>query len=194
MIRTSGDSSSRSSSTRTSRWPWGRYRLEKKIFCLVKNIKHTWLLSAGCGAVLREVRVCEARPRAPLLCVRRVRAQDGPPLPLGQQLCRLLQLQGEYWPLIGPHTHTQCNTAFWLVQYFVLFLLYGLTYCLFVALSSLKYFLRFWTQSIGSEGDNFKLSMKTEMVYLFLFQVMESSIFCFCFSCLQCSVYLYVRC
>ena len=32
-------------------------------------------------------------------------------------------------------------------------LLYGLLYCLFVALSSLKYFLRFWTHTMGSEGE-----------------------------------------
>ena len=78
----------------------------KKYFVLLKILNTLDSMSAGCGAVLREVRVCEARPRAPLLRVRRVRAQDGPPLPLGQQLRRLLQLQGEYWPLIGPHTHT----------------------------------------------------------------------------------------
>ena len=38
-------------------------------------------------------------------------------------------------------------------KFFVLFLLYGLLYCLFVALSSLKYFLRFWTHTMGSEGE-----------------------------------------
>ena len=38
-------------------------------------------------------------------------------------------------------------------KFFVLFLLYGLLYCVFVALSSLKYFLRFWTHSMGSEGE-----------------------------------------
>lgn len=41
-------------------------------------------------------------------------------------------------------------------KYFVLFLLYGLTYCLFVALSSLKYFLRFWTQTIGGSSEGLR--------------------------------------
>ena len=44
-------------------------------------------------------------------------------------------------------------------KFFVLFLLYGLLYCVFVALSSLKYFLRFWTHSMGSEGEGNHLNI-----------------------------------
>ena len=149
-------------------------------------------MSAGCGEVLREVRVCEARPRAPLLRVRRVRAQDGPPLPLGQQLRRLLQLQGEYWPLIGPHTHSVILPSDWSSTSSSSSSTASPTASSWLSLRS----------SISSASGHspsevkvtIKLSLKTEMVYLFLFQVMESSIFCFCFSCPQCSVYLYVRC
>lgn len=58
-------------------------------------------------------------------------------------------------------------------KFFVLFLLYGLLYCLFVALSSLKYFLRFWTHSMGSEG-----YAKFHILFLFFVSAMFSISLC----------------
>jgi len=58
-------------------------------------------------------------------------------------------------------------------KFFILFLLYGLTYCLFVALSTLKYFLRFWTQTIGSEGYG-----KFHILFLFFVSAMFSISLC----------------
>jgi palmitoyltransferase len=37
-------------------------------------------------------------------------------------------------------------------KFFVLFLLYGFTYCIFIAFSVLKYFLQFWARSLDSPG------------------------------------------
>jgi len=55
-------------------------------------------------------------------------------------------------------------------KFFVLFLLYGLVYCLFVALSTLKYFIRFWTRSMDGQVGHGKFHI------LFLFFV--SAMFC----------------
>jgi len=63
--------------------------------------------------------------------------------------------------------------AFYNYKYFVLFLFYGLTYCMFVALSSLKYFLRFWTHSIGEEG-----YAKFHILFLFFVSAMFSISLC----------------
>jgi len=60
-------------------------------------------------------------------------------------------------------------------KYFVLFLLYGLTYCLFVALSSLKYFLRFWTQTIGGSSEGYG---KFHILFLFFVSAMFSISLC----------------
>lgn len=45
------------------------------------------------GPLLQPVRADQAGPRAPLQYMRPLRAQDGPPLSMGQQLRLLLQLQ-----------------------------------------------------------------------------------------------------
>jgi hypothetical protein len=37
-------------------------------------------------------------------------------------------------------------------KFFVLFLLYGFIYCIFIAASVLKYFLQFWARSLDSPG------------------------------------------
>jgi len=58
-------------------------------------------------------------------------------------------------------------------KFFILFLFYGLVYCLFVALSTLKYFLRFWTQSMASEGYG-----KFHILFLFFVSAMFSISLC----------------
>jgi len=56
-------------------------------------------------------------------------------------------------------------------KFFVLFLLYGLVYCLYVALSSLKYFIIFWTDSKEVPGGQFYPGGRGKFHILFLFFV-----------------------
>ena len=55
-------------------------------------------------------------------------------------------------------------------KFFILFLAYALLYCLFIALSSLKYFLDFWTTDINS-GSTEK---KFHVLFLFFVSAMFS--------------------
>ena len=48
---------------------------------------------SGGSEILREMRSHQTRPSSPLFSVWLLCPQDGPPLPLGEQLCRLQQLQ-----------------------------------------------------------------------------------------------------
>jgi len=63
--------------------------------------------------------------------------------------------------------------AFFNYKFFILFLFYGLVYCLFVALSSLKYFLRFWTGSMDGHGHG-----KFHILFLFFVSAMFSISLC----------------
>jgi len=58
-------------------------------------------------------------------------------------------------------------------KFFILFLFYGLMYCLYVALSSLKYFLRFWTGSMDGHGHG-----KFHILFLFFVSAMFSISLC----------------
>jgi len=59
-------------------------------------------------------------------------------------------------------------------KFFVLFLLYGLVYCLYVALSSLKYFIIFWTDSKEVPGGRGKF----HILFLFFVSSMFSISLC----------------
>ena len=98
------------------------------------------------GAVLREVPGDQAGPRPPLLRLRGLHAQDGPPLSLGQQLCRLPQLQG-----LPPPRVEVCKKVF--LQFFLLFLFYALCYCGLMAGCTARHFLRVWLQQAEADSE-----------------------------------------
>jgi len=58
-------------------------------------------------------------------------------------------------------------------KFFILFLFYGLLYCVYVALSSLKYFLRFWTGAMEGNGHG-----KFHILFLFFVSAMFSISLC----------------
>ena len=55
-------------------------------------------------------------------------------------------------------------------KFFVLFLGYALTYCVYVALSTLKYFLAFWSSATSGESE----SGKFHVLFLFFVSAMFS--------------------
>jgi len=63
--------------------------------------------------------------------------------------------------------------AFSNYKFFVLFLLYGFIYCIFIALSVLKYFLQFWARSFDSSGQS-----KFHILFLFFVSSMFSISLC----------------
>ena len=77
-----------------------------------------------------------------LFCVREMHLENGPPLPLGEQLRRLSQLQSEQTLIMNKYD--------WLIdrivplQFFLLFLGYAICYCLWIAATSFRFFLRIW--------------------------------------------------
>jgi len=64
--------------------------------------------------------------------------------------------------------------AFKNYKFFVLFLFYGLVYCIFIALSSLKYFILYWTHSVGGQVGHGKF----HILFLFFVSAMFSISLC----------------
>jgi len=63
--------------------------------------------------------------------------------------------------------------AFFNYKFFVLFLFYGFVYCIFVSLSTAKYFLQFWYRSFESTGQS-----KFHILFLFFVSSMFSISLC----------------
>ncbi|XP_011209770.2 palmitoyltransferase ZDHHC20-B isoform X2 [Bactrocera dorsalis] len=57
-------------------------------------------------------------------------------------------------------------------KYFVLFLGYALLYCLYVALTSLEYFIRFWRLELSQQGDLNSGMGRFNIVFLFFVSIM----------------------